>query len=461
MCGVKRCNLAAALGYDASYVSRWVNDQKLPALRNNDALLKQIAKYVCENCPQGQRGRVIQRFALECPDPEDLECFTREVLRLLTDSYSEKREKNLSRSGRSMQDNAHLMATKENILFPESIFEALQELPSTTRQLNMVCTMPIHAQFKNNATFFRRVLSTVGPDKEIRVLQFVDPEDVQQKVDRSCRSFCYLMGLQGKIHYEFYELNGKKESYIFLIRDGLLLQYLREPFSREIYLLETKEPEILAQYGAFTDQYIRNRTAMTQRETMQKLFQSRYFLDYFMQPRCRCVLKRMQPIFFPETLQEKVMAGQKALVRRHRLFLDGSQFFESIILYQSALIDYIYTAKLMAFGTMVEIAPEDRLTHLQYMLEALSEKPNQLFILSTQNQICSYDDLPTSLFLSQHTAFALANEEHRDRVSYTVSSAGMVRGLNIWLDHMEQLPPEQCLTGEDAIRYISQCIRLL
>ena len=32
LCSVKRCNLAAALGYDASYVSRWISGQKLPAL---------------------------------------------------------------------------------------------------------------------------------------------------------------------------------------------------------------------------------------------------------------------------------------------------------------------------------------------------------------------------------------------------------------------------------------------
>ena len=35
LCGVKRCNLADALGYDPSYISRWINGVKHPSLRSN------------------------------------------------------------------------------------------------------------------------------------------------------------------------------------------------------------------------------------------------------------------------------------------------------------------------------------------------------------------------------------------------------------------------------------------
>ena len=42
LCGVKRCNLADALGYDPSYISRWINGVKHPSLRSNDALPAQI-----------------------------------------------------------------------------------------------------------------------------------------------------------------------------------------------------------------------------------------------------------------------------------------------------------------------------------------------------------------------------------------------------------------------------------
>ena len=49
LCGVKRCNLADALGYDPSYISRWINGVKHPSLRSNDALPVQIAAYLTAN----------------------------------------------------------------------------------------------------------------------------------------------------------------------------------------------------------------------------------------------------------------------------------------------------------------------------------------------------------------------------------------------------------------------------
>ena len=56
LCGVKRCNLADALGYDPSYISRWINGVKHPSLRSNDALPAQIAAYLTANAAPDVRG---------------------------------------------------------------------------------------------------------------------------------------------------------------------------------------------------------------------------------------------------------------------------------------------------------------------------------------------------------------------------------------------------------------------
>jgi len=65
------------------------------------------------------------------------------------------------------------------------------------------------------------------------------------------------------------------------------------------------------------------------------------------------------------------------------------------------------------------------------------------------------------MFISRNAAFAMRHEKSRDEVLYTVSSGGMIQQFNTWLDHIEALPPDQCLSGADAIDYISRCIKLL
>ena len=92
LCGVKRCNLADALGYDPSYISRWVNGVKLPALRNNDELFMKIAAYLTENTDPDVRARIAGQFNLECDDLTD-RAFSGALASMLAATLAEERKK--------------------------------------------------------------------------------------------------------------------------------------------------------------------------------------------------------------------------------------------------------------------------------------------------------------------------------------------------------------------------------
>ena len=251
LCGVKRCNLADALGYDPSYISRWINGVKHPSLRSNDALPAQIAAYLTANAAPDVRARIAGQFDLRC-DAADDAGFSAALASLLADTIAADRAAGPERPQPTGAENAGLSPVKDIALFPEGIFMALQQAPSSAR-LDMICTMPIHMQFKNNDAFFRRVRGILSAGTALRVVQFVDMEDVSARTDSFCRSLCYLLGLGKQIRYEFYEFRASRTGYVYLIRDALMLQYLREPFSREVYLLETADPALVGRYCAAAD----------------------------------------------------------------------------------------------------------------------------------------------------------------------------------------------------------------
>ena len=81
--------------------------------------------------------------------------------------------------------------------------------------------------------------------------------------------------------------------------------------------------------------------------------------------------------------------------------------------------------------------------------------------MCTQNRACNYDDLSVSVFVNQHAAFMLDGAAGGAQPAYTVESGAIVRQLNIWMDHFRKLPAAQRLTGQDAIDYLTRCMRLL
>ena len=228
-----------------------------------------------------------------------------------------------------------------------------------------------------------------------------------------------------------------------------------------MYLLESADPALVGRYCAAADAYIRDRLPLAQAPDLQPLRRRQYFLDYFTQPHGRCLLRYMQPFFLPESLQEQFLAQHPELGQELQLFLGSAEFFETIFLYQLALVDYIDTGRLRFLGTVIDVPPEARREHLRSMIDQLRQAPERLCILCTQNRVCNYDDLSVSVFVNQHAAFMLDGAAGGAQPAYTVESGAIVRQLNIWMDHFRKLPAAQRLTGQDAIDYLTRCMRLL
>ena len=110
LCGVKRCNLADALGYDPSYISRWINGVKHPSLRSNDALPAQIAAYLTANAAPDVRARIAGQFDLRC-DAADDAGFSAALASLLADTIAADRAVDPARPQPTGAENA---ANEEN-----------------------------------------------------------------------------------------------------------------------------------------------------------------------------------------------------------------------------------------------------------------------------------------------------------------------------------------------------------
>lgn len=455
LCGVKHRNLAEAISYDPSYISRWIGGKKLPALRNNQELFSQIGSYLAANCSSEARDKIRTQFGLSAQDVESQQALAHSLAELLFTSHQSEREQISARPGRTGRENASLSPVDQIGLFPESIFSALRQM-AAPRVLEMICTMPIHSQFKNNSSFFQRVLETLPQGTPLRVIQFVDMEEVAARTDIACRSFCYLMSLGPQIGYEFYEFKCEKGSYIYLANDAILLQYLRAPFSKELFLLESRDRQLMDRYRMACQSYIRDRLPLAQQRGLKELVEGRYLLDHFMQVRRRCLLRHMQPIFFPPELKDRLLSACPDMEWELDLFLDSAPGLSSALIYQLALVDYVYSGRLLVFGRWLVLSPEDRRRHLSHMIEQLRSQPGKLKILSTRNKVCGYEDLSLSVFTGERSAFTVG-----DGGIYTVSSQAMIRQMDIWLGHMEKLPSAQCLSGQEALDHIERCMALI
>ena len=59
---IKMYHLAAALGYDKSYISKWINHDKLPPSKEIDRLADSIAEFVARECGDDRKRLTAQEL---------------------------------------------------------------------------------------------------------------------------------------------------------------------------------------------------------------------------------------------------------------------------------------------------------------------------------------------------------------------------------------------------------------
>lgn len=101
--------------------------------------------------PRRTCARIAGQFDLRC-DAADDAGFSAALASLLADTIAADRAVDPARPQPTGAENAALSPVKDIALFPEGIFMALQQAPPSAR-LDMICTMPIHIQFKYNDAF--------------------------------------------------------------------------------------------------------------------------------------------------------------------------------------------------------------------------------------------------------------------------------------------------------------------
>ena len=61
----KKSSLASYLGYDVSYINKWVNSKNLPSFKRATEICENISNFIIESLDENTRQHLIDYFELE------------------------------------------------------------------------------------------------------------------------------------------------------------------------------------------------------------------------------------------------------------------------------------------------------------------------------------------------------------------------------------------------------------
>lgn len=452
--GLKSRHLALTLGYDVSYISRWINGVKLPSTKNNDRLFQDIAAFFVSNSEESVRAQMIERLRLPCEDPGDDEALTQAVLRLLQNAYTRQAGTKSRPNGLAQQNAAFLPG--ESIQGNAVLWETLAALPAEADCAEIITTAPICQHYRRNDQFFQNLTRAVR--RPVRIWQFLCLEDVRAHPNESFRSLLYLLSVPGQVEYLFYELKAPQTgSSLFLIRDGLLQLQAASPFSDEDFFVLTQDPAILRRYWSIAFRLVDNQKPLVRPDRDWARMKGRFGVNFLMQQRLRCILKNVSADFFAAQAGDPGAPPEAdGKSDRHRQVMS---MFDTILLYKEAVIEYTMEAR--RGGAHAAVSREQRSKTLQFFIDQALCGSRRLLILDAANSGCSYDDLCASVCIGSHHACVVTHPPGHKEQAFTISNRELVAAMNLWFDNLEALPQDQYLAGQDAAAYLARCMRLL
>lgn len=466
VCGIRVTYFANALGYDSSYVSRWISDTSAPSLKNNSDLFAKIASVIISCCNDKEREQLAHEY---CPQNPALLSETLELL--LTNAYVGRSksdadvslmEKNAVYQGGGSVEVGHECFRKAFMASAEACGGGIIEC---------ICGTPLSMNGNVTIGFFATVLQKEAGRSpfKIHVRQIIDMNDFENNIDTCCAAICTFVKYDPDVFYTFYEYDNPADAKQFksymLINNTMLHFVFHNP------LTDANDYVVSFDAGINSREYKRLRTRM---EFMTKLLKkcgkedtedvSQFLYNYAMDSGTRYFLDYMQPIYITrellETLRLKFFPDETSdgFAFRYSTICENVQ--KEVIVYSSALLNYIYSGNIFLLGSRITLSVEERIEHLEQLKGDINSGKCDLYILSDTNPLLNRDDTRVSFYLSCKSGFMTSSNED-ERPIMLFRSTRTVALFNEFFSHFTALDQKYISHGERSLEFITRGIDIL
>ena len=446
---IKMYNLANALGYDKSYISKWISGKKIPPAKDIDRLTETIARFVAAESEEDRRRMTARHYGFERKDGSapDLATFTAKLAELLREEYWRGYYASVERE-------------RERVEEPPREFVSA---PVRRRSAAVECILATQPVTKSGE--FQSVmddLAALDPDNSrLKMTVLIDPERFERNVDLYWRHICRLLSIGSNADVDLVEIGrssgGIMPERLLIARDSFVEQSVRLPFSNRTASVKTDVPSVVELYWDDARKFIRQQQSMLESSNQNN---NLYYYKYSSTTRKRYLLSSMFPMYMSESLFDELLDRYGEPIHKQEQvrsrYLKEFTTDKSVVIFDSALLRYMSTGKISAFDAYEgeTLTRSERRRHLQGLIDELEDGSRfDLKVLSDKNPILNYGDMSVSFFMNDTSAYCSDIRKKKDGVRYFVS-ADSRRNLGVLMDHIHGLSGEYLMTGKTVIDYI-------
>lgn len=456
----KNYNLADELGYDVSYISKWIKGKRVPSSKSIRGINKSIARFILNSLGDIEKDEIINKFNLdEGISREELEY---SLEKKLYDAYElSLNKKNESGSNSVQYNNAGGLKAENNGVVMLNVAErrkhfkeVLIEGTKNNKTLDVITMANIFSLSQRDKLYIAGIKkiginNLYSINNRVRIIN--DFRDVSDR-DLVYNSIFFINMMSKAIasKIEMYSFDFTPYNAITVVKDVLLYNSIfTNPENCLMSTTSTDKKVVNEIYENLND--IAESQAIETFEKRSPLDMIRYdlYLDFLGNERLKIMLNQLNEMFLPTELflelGSYVFGTDKYTLeklKRIDFFLKNiiNKLGVDVILYDEVLDDYLSNGEILFFNNKIKLTLEQRKQHIEYIRDVFDNNESMNIKVIDEDFIknLKHFDNPT-LYLSKKISFLQSGIDDLENNYLVIKDNHLEKALNkffkkIWRD---------------------------
>ena len=470
---IKQSQLADHLGYDVSYISRWLNNSKLPSAKNNREIFDQIAEYISKNINESEKNTICSMTKCE-PGACDAE-LADEIRDILEKAYEvrslQPTTKSVKPSFFEYNSNISWITVSRSMINKAMADIAAEKTRNSTEKTAKVFVVSSGEDFSYSECreFWAPVIENMANDAVVHIDMLAPFTENKYACGMIRDMLVYLFSLGSRIEIDFYmRPNDYDENYsVWICKDALCVEGSYDRFLRKYKTFFTKDKQVVSEYYGSAIELLRTRTLLTERRSFEELYNKKYFQNFMLNGKFTALFNAMPAILLSPELKDALYAKCEF----SNMYSEMSKFFEkmlqswSVVVYRSAVIDFFFYGKTYLNGRIVCLEKNQRTMLLELLLEELESGRGKMTILEDSNPIINRNDVDCALFMCSRSMFAhrFSNNDLAQEKSsiVTINDSSVINCCEELFEKIYGLPNTFVVRDGEVVTFLQQGLKLI
>ena len=415
----KKSSLASYLGYDASYINKWVNSKNLPSFKRAAEICENISNFIIDSLDDDTKENLVEYFELERDDDEFLYEYIKNTLQeVYFENSNNKGNQNIPMTSVSQEYYNSTCEVKPTLL-QKHIVEEIEFNVNAGNDLDiMIAVNLLSLNHKDKIALFnmKKYFYELSKRTNVKInfLLGFDGENTEEILNSLLT--ISILSSYPKLNFKLYNCDVSSNVTFFIIKDRFLCTSIFYNDGECLFSNTSKDKNLINEFYYNLEYKLRSKGKdLCLKKSPIDMIEDQTYIQYIMNSDLRCLLGSINEFFMPEDLfmeiAHRVFGDNPRLInelRKINVFLHNVTYKSKlkVLIYEVELRKYMSSGCLHFFNTPVTLTFKERERHISYIEKILIED-NQVEIRLVDGNFIEdfkYTDNP-SFYLSKNLKF--------------------------------------------------------